>query len=37
MPRVRMRSRVYGSVFVCVERYSCSMINEMQVGVFIGF
>ncbi len=27
----------YGSVFVCVECYSCSRINEVQVRVSIGF
>ena len=32
MPRLRMRSEVYGSVFVCVcvDCYSCSRINEVS-------
>ncbi len=34
-------SEVYGSVFVClcvcVDCYSCSRINEVQVRVSIGF
>ncbi len=36
---VPMRSEVYGSVCVCVcvECYSCSMLNEVQVRVSIGF
>ncbi len=39
MPRLRMRSEVYGGVFVCVcvECYSRSMINKMQVRASIGF
>ncbi len=28
-------SKVYGSVSVCVECYSCSTINEVQVRVSI--
>ncbi len=41
MPRCACVSEVYGSVFVClcvcVECYSCSRINEVQVRVSIGF
>ena len=41
MPRCACASEVYGSVFVylsvCVDCYSCSGINEVQVRVFIGF
>ncbi len=38
MPRLRMHSEVYCSVCVCVcvECYSCSTINEVQVLVSIG-
>ena len=35
---VRMRKRgICGIVFVCVDYYSCSRINEVQVRVSIGF
>ncbi len=39
MPRCACASEVYGSVFVwvCVDCYSCSRINEVQVRVSIGF
>ncbi len=43
MPRCVCASEVYGSVFVslcvcvCVDYYSCSMMNEMQVRTSIGF
>ena len=43
MPRCACASEVYGSVFVCVcvsvcvDRYSCSRMNQVQVRVSIGF
>ena len=37
MPRCACASEVYGSVSVCVDCYSCSRINEVQVRVSIGF
>ncbi len=41
MPRCACASEVYGSVFVClsvcVDYFSCSRINEVQVRVSIGF
>ena len=41
MPRCACASEVYGSVFVClsvcVDCYSCSRTNEVQVRVSIGF
>ncbi len=37
MPQCACASKVYGSVCVCVDCYSCSRINEVQVRVSIGF